>query len=64
MSDGIATITGDPATLFVPMFAPDEAGEAWTTPGITSLNSFERAEQLVERLHSEQLPARRPAKTT
>ncbi len=30
MSDGIATITGDPATLFVPMFAPDEAGEAWT----------------------------------
>ena len=34
MSDEISTITGDPATLFVPMFAPDEAGEAWKTPGI------------------------------
>ena len=39
-SDGISNITGDPASLFVPMFAPDEAGDAWTATGITSLNSF------------------------
>ncbi|RRH92004.1 TadE/TadG family protein [Mesorhizobium tamadayense] len=33
---------GNPATLFVPMFAPDEAGEAWTTSAIASnqLNLF------------------------
>ncbi|MBN9241472.1 MAG: hypothetical protein J0I98_01620 [Mesorhizobium sp.] len=32
----------NPATLFVPMFAPDEAGEAWTTSSIDywSLNAY------------------------
>jgi hypothetical protein len=40
LSNAIDTITGNPATLFVPMFAPDEGGEAWTTSTITSLNSF------------------------
>jgi Flp pilus assembly protein TadG len=37
-SNDFNTIDGDPATLFVPMFAPDEAGEAWTTGSITSMD--------------------------
>lgn len=42
-SDGVATITGTPAKMFVPMFAPDEAGERWKTSIITSLTSYSAA---------------------
>ena len=38
-SDGVSTITGDPATLFVPMFGPDEYGQAWDTNS-TAPNSW------------------------
>lgn len=30
--DDFDIFTGDPATLFVPMFAPDEPGDRWVTP--------------------------------
>ena len=32
-TDGISSVTGDPKTLFVPMFAPDELGSGWDSPG-------------------------------
>ncbi len=35
-SNGVNQVFGDPATLFVPMFAPDEAGEVWTGGGINN----------------------------
>lgn len=32
--------TGDPATLFVPMFAPDEAGDRWATDADSSPDNY------------------------
>lgn len=41
--DDAAPSSANPSTLFVPMFAPDEAGEAWTTETISSydLNAYD-----------------------
>lgn len=39
VSDAAPT-SATPSTLFVPMFAPDEAGEAWMIDQYTTLNAF------------------------
>jgi Flp pilus assembly protein TadG len=38
--DDFDLFTGDPATLFVPMFAPDEPGDRWATPTDDSPDGF------------------------
>ena len=39
---------GDPATMFVPMFAPDEPGDRWATEPATQPGQSARHQQLVE----------------
>jgi Flp pilus assembly protein TadG len=41
--DDFDLFTGDPATLFVPMFAPDEPGDRWATPSDENPDGFSAA---------------------
>lgn len=41
--DDTTPTASNPATLFVPMFAPDEAGEAWKINNNTTLNAYDAA---------------------
>jgi Flp pilus assembly protein TadG len=36
----LGTFVGDPASLFVPMFAPDEPGDRWTTSAIPTVKNY------------------------
>ena len=43
MRNEVGVVSGDPATLFVPMFAPDEPGDRWDAPGDPQRDSFSAA---------------------
>ena len=51
---------GDPATMFVPMFAPDEPGDRWATEADENPDGLNASQQLVERRHRRRLGRQAP----